>query len=597
MKIRKFLSAVIATAMVLTLTACNGDNTKSNPRDILNSDNSPEKSSSSDKSSGFSIPAIEEIVLQESPASDFEYERTDDGVKLTKYIGSKTEVKIPSVIEGAKVTSIGFGSNDKGEYRGCFENCNAITTVIIPDSVKTIDSHAFYGCSELTKIVIPDSATGIGIEAFSGCSGLQSLTIPESVTTIAQQAFSGCTGLQSLTIPESLEAIGNNVFSECTGLSSLYIPNCIAGIDFQLFDGCTGIKNLTFSDDVEAIGSGIIRDLTGLKSLTIPDGVTYLADYALGDCTATVTFKGKTYSPAQYGDLFEKIKESLKDFVFEYNERAGGYYLKKYTGNDSVVKIPSIVDGKKVVGISGSFDPVSFEVEPNGFYDNANITKVIIPDSVIYISSGPSGAAFDGCTNLTSVTLPDNTETRFDYTSFIGCTNLKEFVISDKSKNFTSVDGVVYSKDMTKLIHCPPGKSGSFTIPDTVTEICGRCDYFHSDERTYGHAFCGCTELTSITIPKSVTKIGGYAFAGCTGLTSMTIPESVTEIHQGTFVNCTGLTSVTIPDSVARMEDHAFFGCTAEITYKGKVYRYNDGDDKGFRTDDYIELFDAINGN
>ena len=76
-----------------------------------------------------------------------------------------------------------------------------------------------------------------------------------------------------------------------------------------------------------------------------------------------------------------------------------------------------------------------------------------------------------------------------------------------------------------------------------------------------GFKFSGCTGLTSVTIPDSVTTIGYQAFAGCTSLTSVTIPDSVTSIDMWAFNNCDGLTSITIPDSVTSIGNSAFYGC------------------------------------
>ena len=89
----------------------------------------------------------------------------------------------------------------------------------------------------------------------------------------------------------------------------------------------------------------------------------------------------------------------------------------------------------------------------------------------------------------------------------------------------------------------------SVTIPSSVTSI-------------GGSAFEGCSGLTSITIPSSVTWIGGAAFEGCSGLTSITIPSSVTEIGGAAFKGCSGLTNLTIPSSVTSIERSAFEGCS-----------------------------------
>ena len=89
----------------------------------------------------------------------------------------------------------------------------------------------------------------------------------------------------------------------------------------------------------------------------------------------------------------------------------------------------------------------------------------------------------------------------------------------------------------------------SLTIPSCVTSI---GDW----------AFYGCSGLTSLTIPSSVTSIGGYAFYGCSGLTSMTIPSSVTEIGGCAFYGCSGLTSITIPSGVTSIDYQTFYGCS-----------------------------------
>ena len=131
-----------------------------------------------------------------------------------------------------------------------------------------------------------------------------------------------------------------------------------------------------------------------------------------------------------------------------------------------------------------------------------------------------------------------------------------------------SVEGTIYVVTILGA-GCFSGCTGltSITIPNSVTSLEYQC-------------FSGCTGLTSITIPNSVTSLGDSCFSGCTGLSSITIPDSVMSLGMSCFYGCTGLTSVTIPNYVTYLNDYCFYGCTGLTSITIPVF-----------TTDYYSIF------
>ena len=175
------------------------------------------------------------------------------------------------------------------------------------------------------------------------------------------------------------------------------------------------------------------------------------------------------------------------------------------------------------------------------------VDELIIPakvriDGKVYTVTSIKDFAFD--TNyLGSVMIPSS------ITKLYRLQISTNFTVSKDNPAFSSLDGVLYDKEKTKVIKAPEKLKGDLVIPESVTSI----------EES---AFYYCVDLTNIKIPEGVTSIGAGAFSDCSSLTSINIPEGVTSIGESTFFGCASLTSINIPEGVTSIGDYAFYGCS-----------------------------------
>lgn len=223
------------------------------------------------------------------------------------------------------------------------------------------------------------------------------------------------------------------------------------------------------------------------------------------------------------------------------------------TSTSGAITIPSTLGGYMVTSI-GNY----------AFADCIGLTSATIPDIVTSIGE----CAFINCSGLTSVMI-GNGVTSIGNCAFSGCSGLSSFSVGAGNTKYSSVNGLLVSKDGKILV---AGINGDVVIPNCVTSIgnyafddcIGLTSVTIPDSVTtigYG-AFCSCSGVTSLTIGNSVTNIGESVFLNCSGLTSLTIGNGVTSIGERVFSHCSGLTSLTIPDSVTSIGFYAFISCS-----------------------------------
>ncbi len=264
---------------------------------------------------------IEELDgLEQLQYGDYIYAVDNGEVWILMCNSAENIIEIPADIEGIPVTRI---------YGGAFFQSGAVE-IIIPDSVKTIDSLAFYYCALLNSVTLPDGIEAINDRAFSNCTGLTSIIIPEGCKSIGSEAFSGCSSLSSVTIPQSCETIGANAFFNCSSIETIAIPAGCTSIGNDAFYGCNSLKEFTVSGEGEGAyiaEDGILfgKDKTTLvayppmkagESYTPPSSVQTIGVSAFAGCNLLKTV-----------DLSEVV--TIDDFAFEYCESLSSVNLSK----------------------------------------------------------------------------------------------------------------------------------------------------------------------------------------------------------------------------------------------------------------------------
>lgn len=271
--------------------------------------------------------------------------------------------------------------------------------------------------------------------------------------------------------------IRDGAFRECKYITNVILPDYVTYIGDAAFLNCSRLTKITIPDGVKYIGDYAFGNCVSLTSIDIPSGVKYLGSYALADCTnlAEITIP--------------KSITAIEDNTFEYCE-----------------KLSNVIIPKNIVRIG------------NGAFSNCkNLKSVLIPSSVKSIGD----IAFISCYNLSTVNIPSSTLS-IGNAAFAICQSLTSINVDKKNKSYSSLDGVLFNKDMTELIQYPNGNR--------------RQEY---------------------EVPYGVESIGPNAFTCCDNIVTVTLPDSLKSIYDDAFFNCPSIRSMTIPYSVTYIDDYA----------------------------------------
>lgn len=304
---------------------------------------------------------------------------------------------------------------------------------------------------------------------------------------------------------------------DTSDIETVLIREGVTSIGASAFSDCSALTQVKFASTVTRIGDHAFSNSDALTDIEIGDNVTEIGYHCFDHCSSlkTVTI-GNCVATIRDG-AFDNCLQLLEYRVSRENE----YYSSDERGvlfnkNKTVLL-------RAPYGISGSY---------------------VIPSGVVSVNVD----AFSGCEGLTGLTVPESL-TDILATTFKDCNNLRYNLYNDIR--------YLGSKDNPYYLLMEP----SF---DTVAQV-----QIHTNTKVIANeAFYSCKNLTSVTIPGSVSSIGMLAFAGCDGMVSLTIEDGVQVIGDSAFSGCAALIELVVPDSVTAIGKRAFGACTGLTSVK-----------------------------
>lgn len=470
---------------------------------------------------------------------------------------------------------------------------------------------------QMSKIVVPDGITKIGREAFKG-SNIEEVVLPDSVKEIEDSAFENCISLKMIRLPQRIDKWGENIFHGCYNLEYIPFPEGVVSIynDFETREGSIYIpstvenierlncplKNVTVSPENKRYCiydkylydkklSEIVKCCIGntyVEELIIPDGVKRIASYAFSH--------GRTNRLILPDSLEEIDVDAFNMTICEFSVSPDNKHFSLLNGilydkeHTKLIRCPSRYRSDKVIIpasvtqiAKGAFDNCtnvkSLLFSPNGAntgggikkledesFAHSGIEEIVLPDGLMVI-----GSYVFPLSELKRITISKDVH-EIKEKAFQRSFGLIEINVAPENKFFTSIDGILYNKDCTKLIRCPVKAAKSkIVIPDSVTEIeahafefCyGIKDvYIHDNVKSIGaEAFRVCANLESIRLPEGLPMIRELAFSGCESLKSIEIPDSVTELEFGAFAGCGHLEHVSLTEGLTKIGAACFHSC------------------------------------
>lgn len=464
----------------------------------------------------FKNSGLTEIILKEGVMSLSN--NSFDGCLLLKKVTFPTTMKTIGGFSNTGIKEIAFAAGAAPEAIGdyAFLNCDSLSTITLPNSIKSIGQGAFYDCDTLKSVTLPTSITKVAEQTFYHCNFLQNVTIPQGVTEIGFDAFAYCPKLTAISLPSTLATIGSNCFRG-TGLTSI-----------TLTEGITTLEYGTFAN-------------SKLTSIKLPKSLTQ------------ITSRSDGYYAGNLPNEYNNFQKS----VYISDNQSGAFYgckeLESINLNGAVLTILgsyTFNECEKLRSIDLSSTKLE-EIPAYAFHSCDSLRTVTFPNTVKTIGQ----RAFNNSQSLESLKMPAALSSIGD-NAFLYCRKIRSVDLSATS--LTKIDSWFSNVDSLRTVK----------LPSTVTEIGENAFYnspieeinFPASLTTIGNsAFYGNRLKTVDLSATKFTTINNW-FANNNKLRTVKLPETVASLGEGAFDYCY-IEEINFPAALTTIGAHSLRYC------------------------------------
>ena len=311
--------------------------------------------------------------------------------------------------------------------------------------VTAISGYAFYNCRQITEIVIPQSVVSIGTYAFYG-SGIRKIALPLGLASVDKRAFQMCTSLESIENLEILTRIRNGAFRDCSALKEIVIGSGFASLndDSLQFSRCYSLESVVFKDGASAISGGMFEDAGKLVRVVIPSSVNYIGDGAFRDSPVKELTIPQCVVDMGITNAFPSAAETIEEITL--------------VGVTTLTQ--EAFDG--LTNLKRLYIPGSVKEIPDGFFDNmSRLENLVLPNDI----AGLNASSFANCDALWSKWYGQLTSPAYDFADTPGDRKIASMTISGDAAldEFVLRDGKVY--DSAIMVENTSDAAATLSLP------------------------------------------------------------------------------------------------------------------------------------